>query len=85
VGSRRKAQHENAGARVAEAGYRLGPVLLVSVGASFDLADTLPVGAQPWAARAGDNALLDRLEDGEGRGGILLHFGWRTQYGFCPR
>jgi len=61
----RKPEDMDAGPGISETGYGLGPVHLVAVGLTPDLAELLPVGAQAWAAGAADDGLMDRLKDGE--------------------
>ena len=63
VGSGSEAEDEDAGARVAEAGHGAGPVGLVLVGTAFGLADAAAVCAKTGAAFAGDDGLVDLLEE----------------------
>jgi len=58
VSSRGQAEDENAGTRVAEAGYGARPVGLVEVGAAFDLADTLTISSQTRTTFAGCDGIL---------------------------
>jgi hypothetical protein len=63
MGSGGEAEDEDAGARVAEAGDGAGPVGLVLVGAPFGLADAAAVVAKTGAAFAGDDGLVNLLEE----------------------
>lgn len=64
VSSGRKAKDEDAGARVAEAGYGFCPVGLIEVGAPLGLADGAAVDAETGTALAGDDGVANLLEDG---------------------
>ena len=63
VGSGGEAEDEDAGAGIAKAGDGAGPVGLVLVGASLGLADAAAVFAKTGAAFAGDDGLMDLLEE----------------------
>ena len=63
VGAGGEAEDEDASARVAEAGHGAGPVGLVLVGTAFGLADAAAVCAKTGAAFAGDDGLVDLLEE----------------------
>ncbi len=64
VGAWGEAEDEDAGVAVAEAGDGLGPVLLVAVGFAAVLADAAAVVAEPGAAGAGDDGVLELVENG---------------------
>jgi hypothetical protein len=63
VGSGGKAKDENAGAGVAEAGNRAGPVGLVKVGTAFRFADTAAVVAKAGAAFTGNDGVANLLKE----------------------
>ena len=73
VRRRGQADHEQAGARVAEDRHRAAPVRLVEEGAALHAGDLGAVGAETRAALAGDHAPLDREERPE----IREHIGPR--------
>lgn len=62
VGSRGQAKDEDAGAGVAKAGDRPGPVGLILVGATFGFADAPAVVAEPGAAFTGDDGGVNLLQ-----------------------
>ena len=63
MGAGGEAEDEDPRAGVAKAGYRAGPVGLVDVGAAFGLAYAAAVVAKPGAAFAGDDGLMNLLEE----------------------
>ena len=63
VGSGRKAENEDAGARISEAGNGAGPVGLVEIGAAFGLTDAMTVFAETRAEVAGDDRFANLLEE----------------------
>lgn len=71
MGAWGEAEHEDAGVGVAEAWDGFGPVLLVAIGLAAGFADASNVVDEPRTARAGDDAVLQLIEDGEGG-----RFGW---------
>ena len=58
-----EAEDEDPRAGVAKAGYRPGPVGLVEVGATFGLAYAAAVVAETGAKLAGDDGLMNLLEE----------------------
>ena len=69
VSSGRQAEDEDAGAGIAEAGDGAGPVDFVLVGTAARLREALAVEAQTGTQIALDDCVLDRLQDGDFRGG----------------
>jgi hypothetical protein len=63
VGAGGEAEDEDAGSGIAEAGDGAGPVGLVDVGATFGFADAAAVVAETGAAFAGDDGLVNLLEE----------------------
>jgi hypothetical protein len=63
VGAWSETEDEDAGSRVAKAGYGTGPVRLVLVGTPFGLADAAAVVAKTGAAYAGDDGLMNLREE----------------------
>jgi len=57
-----QSQDENAGCRVAECGHRFTPVLLIAIGAPFDLRDVGAVREQARAAPATHDFILQDVE-----------------------
>ena len=66
VGPGSEAEDEDAGLGITEAGNGFGPVFLVAEGLAAGFTDTADVGDKARAAGAICNALLQRIEDGEG-------------------
>jgi hypothetical protein len=69
MGTWSQPKDENARPRVAEPGYRTGPVDLIHVSPAAGLADASTVGAEAIAGFAGDNGLLDTEQIGGKRSG----------------
>ena len=63
VGAGGEAEDEDAGAGVAKAGNGAGPVGLVDIGAAFGFADSAAVFAKTGAALAGDDGVVNLLEE----------------------
>jgi len=64
MGSGSKAEDQDAGKGVSEAGNGTSPVSLVLVGAAASFSDAFAVFAEAGAAFAGDDGLADLLEGG---------------------
>jgi hypothetical protein len=62
--TRGQAEDEDAGAGIAETWNRTRPVGLLLVGAAFRLTNTATVGAEAGTAFAGDDGVVDLLEEG---------------------
>lgn len=66
VGAGREAKNQNAGARIAKAGNRTGPVGLIKIGATSGLSNTSAILAKPGAAFTGDDGVVNLLEEFRG-------------------
>ena len=62
VGSGGESKDEDAGARIAKAGYRPRPIGLVDVGTTAGFSDGGAVGAKAGAELAGDDAFAKEIE-----------------------
>jgi hypothetical protein len=63
MGSRSESKDKKARARVTEAGDRTGPIGLILVGAATGIADSAAVVAQTGTALAGDDGVMNLLEE----------------------
>jgi hypothetical protein len=63
VGARSESKDKKAGSRVSEAGNGAGPVSLILIGAAAGLPDSAAVIAQAGTAFAGDDGVINLLEE----------------------